>query len=348
MKMSRLVLALESSCDETAAAVVDDDGRVLSNLIASQLAIHSPYGGVVPEVAARAHLECIDTLVQQAIEQAGVSLNQIDLIASTAGPGLIGGVLVGVMYGRGLALSLDKPWYGINHLEGHALTARLTDKVEFPYLLLLVSGGHTQLVRVEGVGRYRRIGTTLDDAAGECFDKSAKILGLGHPGGPAIEKAAMAGNGKRFALPQPMLGHAGCDFSFSGLKTAVRQKAAGLPQPLSSNDVRDLAAGVQSSIARSLRDRTARALSQPGEKVTALVVAGGVAANCAIRSELQALAAEHDIPFIAPPIALCGDNAAMIGWAAMERLISGLGAEDDGYARPRWPLDPMQTGKKTV
>lgn len=339
-----LALALESSCDETAAAIVNSSGQVLSSIIASQLEAHQPYGGVVPEVAARAHLECIDVLVDEALTKAGVKLDQIDLVASTAGPGLIGGLLVAVTYGRALAYALDKPWYGINHLEGHALTARLTDKVAYPYLLLLVSGGHTQLLWVEGIGRYRRLGTTLDDAAGECFDKSAKLLGLGYPGGPALEKAALNGNAKRFDLPQPMLGQPNCNFSFSGLKTAVRHKVMAL-EALTPEDVADLAAATQSSIANTLADRTRRALAQVSG-AQALVVAGGVAANGAIRAALQKIATAHDLLFIAPPLNLCGDNAAMIGWAALERQQSGIGPEDDGHPRPRWPLDPSQAHKR--
>lgn len=339
-----LALALESSCDETAAAIVSSDGRVLSSIIASQLEAHRPYGGVVPEVAARAHLERIDALVEEAVNKAGVGLSELDLIASTAGPGLIGGLLVAVTYGRSLAMGLGKPWYGINHLEGHALTARLTDKVAYPYLLLLVSGGHTQLLWVGGVGRYKRLGTTLDDAAGECFDKSAKLLGLGYPGGPALERAAKSGDAKRFALPHPMVGQPNCNFSFSGLKTAVRHKVAGLPE-LTAQDVSDLAAATQAAIAATLADRTRRALLQVA-RPAAIVVAGGVAANGAVRAVLQDIARQHELPFIAPPLNLCGDNAAMIAWAALERFDSGIGPEDDGHPRPRWPLDPAQAHKR--
>ncbi len=339
-----LALALESSCDETAAAIVNSDGTVLSSIIASQLEAHRPYGGVVPEVAARAHLEQIDVLTQQALKAANVQLSELDLIASTAGPGLIGGLLVAVTYGRALAAALNKPWYGINHLEGHALTARLTDKVPYPFLLLLVSGGHTQLLWVEGVGQYKRLGTTLDDAAGECFDKSAKLLGLGYPGGPALERAAKTGNAKRFDLPQPMLGQPNFNFSFSGLKTAVRHKVVGLGT-LTPEDISDLAAGTQSAIANTLADRTRRALdSVVGAQ--AIVVAGGVAANGAVRAALQEIARKRDLPFIAPPLNLCGDNAAMIAWAALERFEAGIGPEDDGHPRPRWPLDPTQAHKR--
>lgn len=335
-----LALALESSCDETAAAVVDSDGRVLSSVIASQLKEHLPYGGVVPEVAARAHLERIDGLTEQALREAGVTLAEVDVIASTCGPGLIGGLLVGVLYGRALAKGAGKPWYGLNHLEGHALTARLTHKVAFPYLLLLVSGGHTQLVWITGIGQYQRLGTTLDDAAGECFDKAAKLLGLGYPGGPALERAAKTGNGAAFDLPTPMLGHKDCNFSFSGLKTAVRHKVVSLGTP-TPQQVADLAAATQNAIARTLADRTRRALEICPQKPTALVVAGGVAANGEVRQRLSELAKTNGLELIAPPLNLCGDNAAMIAWAALERLQLGLGAPDDGHPRPRWPLEGM-------
>ncbi len=333
-----LALALESSCDETAAAVVDGKGTILSSIVFSQLAQHRPYGGVVPEVAARAHLERIDELTAEALHTAKVTLPDLDVIASTCGPGLIGGLLVGVLYGRALAKGSGKPWYGINHLEGHALTARLTHKVAFPYLLLLVSGGHTQLVWVSGVGQYKRLGTTLDDAAGECFDKAAKLLGLGYPGGPALEKAAQGGNATAFELPTPMLGHKDCNFSFSGLKTAVRHKVVGLGTP-TPEQVRDLAAATQSAIARTLADRTARALEQAPQRPTALVVAGGVAANSEVRARLTTLAQGKGLELIAPPLNLCGDNAAMIAWAALERWQTGIGPFDDGHPRPRWPLD---------
>lgn len=333
-----LALAVESSCDETAVAVLDSAIGIRSSIVASQLAQHRPYGGVVPEIAARAHLERLDELTTQALREAGCQLKEMDIIAATAGPGLIGGLLVGVMYSRSLAHALGKPWLGINHLEGHALTARLTDKVAFPYLLLLVSGGHTQLVWVAGVGNYKRLGTTLDDAAGECFDKAAKLLGLGYPGGPALEKAAKGGNAGRFTLPTPMLGHKDCNFSFSGLKTAVRHKVAGLAQ-LEPRDVADLAAATQKAIASTLADRTARALESVPQKPTAVVVAGGVAANGEVRARLQQVAARHGLPLIAPPLNLCGDNAAMIGWAGLERAMAGIGPEDNGRPRPRWPLD---------
>lgn len=335
-----LALAFESSCDETAVAIVSADRRILSSRIASQTKIHAAYGGVVPEVAARAHLTAVEPLLDEALNEAGCSLQDISLIASTTGPGLIGGVLVGAMYGKTLAYALGKPWYAINHLEGHALTARLTHDVAYPYLLLLVSGGHTQLLWVEGVGRYKRLGTTLDDAAGECFDKSAKMMGLGYPGGPALERCAQGGDAKRFALPQPMLGKAGCDFSFSGLKTAVRLKVEALGAAPNPDDLRDLAASLQHTIARTLADRTRHALAMVPQKPAALVVAGGVAANKVVCAALETVASEAGITHIAPPLALCGDNAAMIAWAALERHHAGIGMDGDGKPRPRWPLDP--------
>ena len=262
----------------------------------------------------------------------------VTAIASTAGPGLIGGLMTGVMYGRALAVARGLPWLGINHLEGHALTARLTDKVAFPYLLLLISGGHTQLLEIRKVGDYRRLGTTIDDAAGECFDKSAKLLGLGYPGGPALDRAAAKGNSAAFALPHPLKGRPGCDFSFSGLKTAVRNEVARAGD-MTPGLQADLAASIQLAITETLIDRVGHALAMTEVQPTALVVSGGVAANSMIRSRLEALAAAHGLPFVAPPLKLCGDNAAMIAWAAVERLQSGVGAEDDGHPRPRWSLD---------
>ncbi len=352
--MMRVALGIESSCDETAAAVVREDGTILSSLIYSQIEIHKPFGGVVPEVAARNHLEKIDELVKQALQQAQMSGDQLDLIVSTAGPGLIGGLMVGVTYGRFFAAGLKKPWYGVNHLEGHALTARLTDRVSYPYILLLVSGGHSQVLWVEGLGQYKRLGTTLDDAAGECFDKSAKILGLGYPGGPAIENAAQTGDAQRFKFPHPLVGQKNCNFSFSGLKTAVRQQVLAMMNQnmqfghtehnentaLSLQDRADVAASLQSAIAAVMVDRTRQALQEYATHASALVVAGGVAANTLIRTALTKLAGEYSLPLIAPPLRLCGDNAAMIAWAGLERFISGHGPEDDGAPRPRWPLDP--------
>ena len=341
-----VILGIETSCDETAVAVVSDaKPRIRANLVLSQLDEHAPYGGIVPEIAARAHLAHLDRLVRGALETAGIGFGDLDGIAATGGPGLIGGVMVGVMTAKALALARNLPFLAINHLEGHALTARLTDDVPFPYLLLLVSGGHCQLLIVEGVGRYRRLGTTIDDAAGECFDKGAKLLGLGFPGGPAIERAAQAGDATRYALPRPLKGRKGCDFSFSGLKTALREAvtAKGGAATLAPQDVADLAAGLQAAIGDSLLDRTDHAIVAFRAYHGAgryLVVAGGVAANRALRSRLAALAERRGLAFVAPPPALCTDNGAMIAWAGIERLQAGLVDGLDFAPRPRWPLDP--------
>jgi N6-L-threonylcarbamoyladenine synthase len=343
-----IVLGIETSCDETAAAVVSDAGapRIRANLVRAQIEQHRPYGGVVPEIAARAHLELIDGLVARALDEAGLGFGELDGVAVTAGPGLIGGVMVGAMTAKAIALVHDLPLSAVNHLEAHALTARLTDDTEFPYLLLLVSGGHCQLLVVEGVGRYVRLGTTIDDAAGEAFDKSAKLLGLGYPGGPALENAAATGNARRFELPRPMKGRPGCDFSFSGLKTAVRLAVASLSEggrALTPGDVADLAAAAQAAIGDSLVDRTVNAVALFRARHPAgatLVVAGGVAANEALRARLAVLAASEGLAFVAPPLALCTDNAAMVAWAGLERLRLGL-VDDLAFApRPRWPLDP--------
>jgi N6-L-threonylcarbamoyladenine synthase len=347
------VLAIETSCDETAAAVVARDGdaagRVLSNVVLSQLDQHRPFGGVVPEIAARSHLDHLDSLVQRALEQAGVSFDALDGVAATGGPGLIGGVFVGTMTAKAIAAARNLPFLAINHLEGHALTARLTDGLAFPYLLLLVSGGHCQLVAVAGVGRYRRLGGTIDDAVGEAFDKTAKLLDLGYPGGPAVEKAARDGDPQAVKLPRPMAGKPGCDFSFSGLKTAVRQAR----QRMTTFDDRaaaDLAASFQAAVADVLADRCAHALDsfaadtgQPGP----LVVAGGVAANRVLRARLQDLAGARGTRLIAPPLELCTDNAAMIGWAGLERLALGLSDPLDFAPRPRWPLESLTGAAET-
>ena len=342
------VLGLETSCDETAVGIVQDTEdasvRLCANVVATQYEEHRPYGGVVPEIAARAHLDKLDDLVREALRQSGKALHEMDAIAATCGPGLIGGVMVGAMTGKALAAVTGKPFVAVNHLEAHALTARLTHDVAFPYLLLLVSGGHCQLVLVQGVGRYRRLGTTLDDAVGECFDKSAKLLGLGYPGGPRLEAAAKEGHPKAIDLPRPMHGRAGCDFSFSGLKTAVRLSVAEQPQPLAQSFVGDMAASLQATIAAILEDRTAHALrllDDEGISPTALVVGGGVAANSAIRGGLTRLCARQGLPFLAPPIALCTDNGVMIAWAGLERFRQGLTDSLDVRARPRWPLDSL-------
>jgi len=340
------VLGIETSCDETAAALVrrepDGGGAILSNIVLSQLAEHAVFGGVVPEIAARAHVEALDGVIRAALAEAGAGWDDLDAVAVTAGPGLIGGLLVGVTTARAVAAARQLRLLPLNHLEGHALTATLTDRVAFPYLLLLVSGGHTQLLAVEGVGRYRRLGTTIDDALGEAFDKTAKLLGLPYPGGPNVERIAAAGDPRRFALPRPLFGAPGCDFSFSGLKTALRLEAEGIA-PLTERHVADLCAAFQAAAADVVADRTGNALATfagpAGAAPAALVVAGGVAANAAIRGRLEALCREHGVRFVAPPPALCTDNAAMIAWAGAERLAAGRMPDPDLPARPRWPLD---------
>ena len=330
-----LILGLESSCDETAAALVTGDRRILAHRLAGQDAAHRPYGGVVPEIAARAHVEILPRLIEEALAEAGIGLDEVDAIAATAGPGLIGGVMVGLVTGKGLALSAGKPLIALNHLEGHALSPMLSDPdLAFPYLLLLVSGGHCQLLFVEGVGRYRRLATTIDDAAGEAFDKTAKLLGLGYPGGPAVEAAAEAGNPAAVPLPRPLVGSDEPHFSFAGLKSAVmRARDSG------RYAAADIAASFQQAVVDCLVDRTARALDR-ADNATALVVAGGVAANGAIRSALTALAAARGLPFVAPPLWLCTDNAAMIAWAGALRFEAGMVDGLDAPARARWPLDP--------
>jgi len=351
------VLGIETSCDETAASVValDDTSahpeilspRILSNVILSQVEEHAAFGGVVPEIAARAHVEALDGIVEAALEDAGVTLADVDAIAATAGPGLVGGLIVGLMTAKAIAAAAGKPLIAVNHLEGHALTARLTDGLEFPYLLLLVSGGHTQIVRVAGVGDYRRWATTIDDALGEAFDKVAKMLALPYPGGPNVEKAAAKGDPTRFAFPRPMKGSAQPDFSFSGLKTAVRQAATAIA-PLSEQDVADICASFQAAVADALADRVERALLRfradyPGQTEPALVVAGGVAANRAIHETLECLCADSGFRFVAPPHRLCTDNAAMIAWAGIERLNADMAETGafDFVPRSRWPLDEV-------
>ncbi|MGB3166100.1 MAG: tRNA (adenosine(37)-N6)-threonylcarbamoyltransferase complex transferase subunit TsaD [Alteraurantiacibacter sp.] len=331
-----LVLGIESSCDETAAALVTHDRRILAQAIASQEAEHAPYGGVVPEIAARAHAERLAPMIERVLQEAEVGLSECDAIAATAGPGLIGGVMVGLVTAKALAMASDVPLLAVNHLEGHALSPRLADaRLEFPYALLLVSGGHCQILRVEGVGKYQRLATTIDDALGEAFDKTAKILGLGYPGGPAVEQLAKEGDPDAVPLPRPLVGRGEPHFSFAGLKSAV----------LRANETdnytdADIAASFQQAALDCILDRTRRAL-QRMEPVTALVVAGGVAANETIRTGLEQLAGEFALPFTAPPLALCTDNAAMIGWAGVERLAAGFAPDAlDFRARPRWPLDP--------
>ncbi|PXW77912.1 N6-L-threonylcarbamoyladenine synthase [Blastomonas natatoria] len=382
-----IILGIESSCDESAAALIGSDRTILAHRLAGQEDAHRPYGGVVPEIAARAHVQTLTPLIEAALNDAGMSLGDVDAIAATAGPGLIGGVMVGLVTAKALAMAAGKPLIAVNHLEGHALSPRLADAaLEFPYMLLLVSGGHCQILRVDGVGQYRRLATTIDDAAGEAFDKTAKILGLGYPGGPRVEALAKTGDPKAVPLPRPLLGSAEPHFSFAGLKSAVLRAAqSGMHRP------EDIAAAFQQAVVDCLVDRLEKALSQSSSspspfvpspstppvgvaqdklqplaevegrdrngcdgsldtlgtngggvpsKPKTLVVAGGVAANGAIRSALEALAARHDMGFVAPPLWLCTDNAAMIGWAGAERFALGLTDPLDMPARPRWPLDP--------
>lgn len=343
------VLGLESSCDETAAAIIrlGTDGRVvvLAEKVRSQNDAHAPYGGVVPEIAARAHAEVMDGLVREVLDAASLTLNDLDGIAATSGPGLIGGVMAALMTAKGLALGSGKPLMAVNHLEGHALSPRLSGPVAFPYLLLLVSGGHTQLLVVEGVGRYHRLGSTMDDAAGEAFDKTAKVMGLGFPGGPALEKMAQSGNPDRFNLPTPLGHRPGCDFSFAGLKTAARQIWERLERP-TDTDKADLAASMQRQIARTLANRAANAMkyfieTYPDTGRLTLVVAGGVAANRTVRAALEDAAESQGFRFMAPPMKWCTDNAAMIALAGAERLRFGQTDELSAPARARWPLDAL-------
>ena len=330
-----IILGLESSCDETAAALVTSDRQILSHALAGQEDHHRAFGGVVPEIAARAHAELMTPLVETALKDAGMALGDVDAIAATAGPGLIGGVMVGLVSAKALAMAADKPLIAVNHLEGHALSPRLTDPdLEFPYLLLLVSGGHCQLLRVNGVGDYDRLATTIDDAVGEAFDKSAKILGLGFPGGPAVEKAAEEGDANAVPLPRPLKGAKEPHFSFAGLKSAVVRA-----QESGEFDALDIAASFQQAVIDCLRDRLEYSLERI-EPLPALVVAGGVASNLPIRAMLKELAEEHDMRFVAPPLWLCTDNGAMIAWAGAERFAAGLTDPLDIAARPRWPLDP--------
>ncbi|MDH2327845.1 tRNA (adenosine(37)-N6)-threonylcarbamoyltransferase complex transferase subunit TsaD [Cereibacter sp. SYSU M97828] len=332
-------LGIESSCDDTAAAVLRGS-EVLSSVVEGQAALHAAFGGVVPEIAARAHAERLDICIEAALAQAGVTLADLDGIAVTAGPGLIGGVLSGVMCAKGLAAATGLPLVGVNHLAGHALTPRLTDGVEYPYLMLLISGGHCQFLTVRGPEDFSRIGGSIDDAPGEAFDKTAKLLGLPQPGGPEVEREAAKGDPKRFAFPRPLLDRPGCDMSFSGLKTALlRQRDALVAAQggLTRADRADICAGFQQAVADVLVEKTRRALKVSDAKV--LAVAGGVAANTLIRAGLQRVAAEARAEYVAPPLRLCTDNAAMIAWAGMERFRMGARDGMDLAARPRWPLD---------
>lgn len=354
------ILGLESSCDDTAASVVRGsmgDAAILSSIVFGQTELHAEFGGIVPEIAARAHAEKIDIVVQQSLFSADLSLNDVDAIAVTAGPGLIGGVLSGVMCAKGLAAATNKPLIGVNHLAGHALTPRLTDGTPFPYLMLLVSGGHCQFLLVNGVDNFTRLGGTIDDAPGEAFDKTARILGLPQPGGPSVENAAQSGNSARFQLPRPLLDRDGCDMSFSGLKTAIlraRDSIVSTRGGLTEQDRSDLCASFQAAVTDVLTEKSRRALAAaqaiaPG--VSALAVAGGVAANSSIRGRLEALCASEGLAFVAPPLALCTDNAAMIAYAGLARFASGKQDDMTLVARPRWPLDErapslLGSGKK--
>ena len=341
-----IILGIETSCDETAAAVVGHDRCIYSNVVFTQLQEHKPYGGGVPEIAARAHLHYLDNVIREALVNSGKELKSLDGIAVTGGPGLIGGVTVGVMTAKAISAVHNLPFIAVNHLEGHALTARLTNNVKFPYLLLLVSGGHCQLLVVEDIGKYVRLGTTIDDAIGEAFDKTAKLLSLGYPGGPALESAAKRGDPNRFKLPRPLFGRPGCNFSFSGLKTAVRNTVHKFPdRQLSSIDSADLAASFQTSVGDVLTDRCNNAmdvfLKAYSIDSPQLVVAGGVAANFYLRSCLEKLCDKRKVQMIAPPPELCTDNAAMIAWAGLEHLRRGGSSNLNFAPRPRWPLDEL-------
>ena len=342
-----IVLGIETTCDETGAALVerseDGRGRILSNIVLSQISEHAAFGGVVPEIAARAHVEALDSIIAAAMSEAQVSFPALDGVAAAAGPGLIGGLIVGLTTAKAIALVHQKPLIAVNHLEAHALTARLTDMTPFPYLLFLASGGHTQILGVRGVGDYLLLGGTVDDAIGEAFDKTAKLLGLGYPGGPLVEKEATRGDPKRFALPRPMAGRHDANFSLSGLKTALRLEAEKIA-PLSDQDVADLCASFQQAVSDVVMDRLRTGLRMFRERVgtpSAIVCAGGVAANQAIRKVLHRVAFELGISLVAPPPALCTDNGAMIAWAGAERLALGLIDSLDAVPRPRWPLEQV-------
>jgi N6-L-threonylcarbamoyladenine synthase len=345
------VLGIESSCDETAAAVINDDKSILSNIVSSQIQNHERYGGVVPEIAARAHMDQIQFIVQRALDDAKVTLNDIDAVAATCGPGLIGGVIVGMMAGKTIACMTNKPFIGVNHLEGHILSPRLTDNVQFPYLVLLVSGAHTQILIAHDVGNYELLGTTLDDAVGECFDKVGRMLGLPFPGGKYVAQLAaqchdITAAKDRYPLPRPMIGREGCDFSFSGLKTAVLKYVS---DDMSQDDKIMLAAAMEQAVADIMQDRVKNAISifkerydNNGDKKAHLVTGGGVAANQTIKDHLVRLTKEHNLIFTAPPPVLCTDNAAMIAWAGVERFKKGWIDTLDIKARPRWPLEELR------
>lgn len=345
-----IVLGIESSCDETAAAIVNDKKEILGESLLSQQE-HAAFGGVVPEIAARSHLEHIDNIIEETVKKSGIKLEEVDAIAAAAGPGLIGGVVVGVMAAKAIALALNKPFIAVNHLEGHSLAARLNTDLKFPYLLLLVSGGHCQILVVKDVGEYERLGTTIDDAAGEAFDKVAKMLCLGYPGGPAIEKMAVSGDSKRFVLPRPMLNSDDCNMSFSGLKTAVRKVIESFSEDgkiehciLEKNEIADICASFQEALGDCLIKKLEKAIKYFKEKYpegNELVVSGGVAANSYIRKRMQELSDKNGMVFQAPPMRLCTDNGVMIAWAGLERFRKGMVNDLDFKPRPRWPLDEM-------
>ncbi|MBQ8251324.1 MAG: tRNA (adenosine(37)-N6)-threonylcarbamoyltransferase complex transferase subunit TsaD [Alphaproteobacteria bacterium] len=340
----KIILGIESSCDETACALVNEKKEILASIVWSQYDEHRRFGGVVPEIAARAHLEKCDLLINELMKKANKKFEDLSAVAVAGGPGLIGGVLVGVMTAKTIALAHNLPFIAVNHLEGHSLTARLSHPVEFPYLLLLTSGGHCQVLIVEDVGKYKKLGGTIDDSAGEAFDKVAKMLGVGYPGGPNVEKAAKDGDEKRFKFPVPMKGREGCDFSFSGLKTAVRVAIEKL-DTITEQDKKDICASFQKAVVAQMQDRLTNAIrvfkeNYPNAKD--MVVAGGVAANMSVRNMLQTLADKNDLKFSAPPIGLCTDNGVMIAWAGMERFLKGKFDSFDFKARPRWPLDTLE------
>ncbi len=347
LQKNLLVLGIETSCDETAVAVVDSHRNILAHSVLSQVDDHAEYGGVVPEIAARQHISSLDHLIRRTMAEANKNFSDLDAVAATTGPGLVGGLMVGVMTAKAIAAASGKPFIAVNHLEGHALTARLVEEISFPYLLLLMSGGHCQLLATYGVGQYERLGSTIDDAAGEAFDKTAKLLGLSYPGGPAVERAAREGDANRFPLPTPLLGRPGCDFSFSGLKTAVRRTAEACVAErgaLYPTDRADICASFQTVMGRCITDRLQHAIdafrAKTGDGPLPLVVAGGVAANLYLREQIKSVARENNMSFHAPPLALCTDNGAMIAWAGLERFSLDASINDQEKApRPRWPLD---------
>lgn len=338
-----IVLGIETSCDETSVALVKDDKTILAHIVASQINDHQKYGGVVPEIAARAHLQTLPSIIQQLLSEAHLTLHDIDAIAATGGPGLIGGVSVGLMVGKSIAAALEKPFIAVNHLEGHALTARLSDDISFPFLLLLVSGGHCQLLLAENVGKYIELGYTLDDAVGECFDKVAKMLNLPYPGGPSVENMALDGDPLSYKLPSPMIGKDNCNFSFSGLKTSVKNliQSLGGADQLTSGQKSNICASFQLAVCNSLGDRVTKAV-ELNPNVKSFVVAGGVASNQVIRSILLDLCSKNNLMFFAPPLKLCTDNGAMIAWAGIERYRLGLVDDLDFKPRPRWPINQIR------